>query len=252
MSHTPPVDIPITLARDFTMDFTISVYHWYLNETIQDGSRMWTKEFIQQYLDAFTNINILTEHPSIKDILPYQEADKHILRCLSNISILNKSIAVIGSITPWIEAILLNNGATNITTVEYNVPIIENHPYLKAIHYDEFVNSNTKYDYIFSYSSIEHCGLGRYGDPLNPNGDIEAMNVMYEKLERVLYLAIPVGQDSLVWNAHRIYGSKRLEKLFEKFEEIRWIGHSKEDVLDKISGNKLLALQPTIALRKKP
>jgi len=27
------------------------------------------------------------------------------------------------------------------------------------------------FDMVFSFSSIEHDGLGRYGDPLNPNGD---------------------------------------------------------------------------------
>ncbi|MGA2030503.1 MAG: DUF268 domain-containing protein, partial [Verrucomicrobiota bacterium] len=29
---------------------------------------------------------------------------------------------------------------------------------------------------------VEHVGLGRYGDPLDPNGDLKAMN----ELERVL------------------------------------------------------------------
>ena len=28
-------------------------------------------------------------------------------------------------------------------------------------------------DFAFSYSSIEHNGLGRYGDPLNPNADLQ-------------------------------------------------------------------------------
>ena len=31
------------------------------------------------------------------------------------------------------------------------------------------------FDFAVSFSSIEHCGLGRYGDPLNPFGDFEAV-----------------------------------------------------------------------------
>ena len=53
--------------------------------------------------------------------------------------------------------------------------------------------------------SIERDGLGRYGDAIDPRGDLKAM----EQLERViapaglLILAIPVGRDLVVWNAHR-------------------------------------------------
>ena len=41
-------------------------------------------------------------------------------------------ILVIGSQSPWIEAILLNLGASNITTLEHN-PIISTHPQIRAI-----------------------------------------------------------------------------------------------------------------------
>ena len=43
--------------------------------------------------------------------------------------------------------------------------------------------------------SFDHDGLGRYGDPLNPNGDIEAMNTVRTLLkpEGILYLTVPIG-----------------------------------------------------------
>jgi hypothetical protein len=31
------------------------------------------------------------------------------------------------------------------------------------------------FDVVLSISSFEHDGLGRYGDPLNPDGDLAAM-----------------------------------------------------------------------------
>lgn len=33
-------------------------------------------------------------------------------------------------------------------------------------------------DFAFSYSSIEHNGLGRYGDPLDPNADLHDMEML--------------------------------------------------------------------------
>lgn len=33
-------------------------------------------------------------------------------------------------------------------------------------------------DFAFSYSSLEHNGLGRYGDPLNPNADLQDVEML--------------------------------------------------------------------------
>jgi SAM-dependent methyltransferase len=54
---------------------------------------------------------------------------------------------------------------------------------------------------------VEHVGLGRYGDPIDPQGDRKAM----AELERVLapggtlLFVTPVGQPRVRFNAHRIY-----------------------------------------------
>jgi SAM-dependent methyltransferase len=55
--------------------------------------------------------------------------------------------------------------------------------------------------------TLEHIGLGRYGDPLNPDGDLKA----FGELKRVcapggnLLIVVPVGVKRLQFNAHRIY-----------------------------------------------
>jgi SAM-dependent methyltransferase len=52
----------------------------------------------------------------------------------------------------------------------------------------------------------EHVGLGRYGDPLDPDGTIKAIR----ELQRVLapggnlYFGIPIGRERVCFNAHRI------------------------------------------------
>lgn len=67
---------------------------------------------------------------------------------------------------------------------------------------------------------IEHIGLGRYGDPLDPDGDIKAM----AELQRVLAPAgsllfvVPVGRPRVCYNAHRIYA---YEQVLASFPELK-------------------------------
>jgi predicted SAM-dependent methyltransferase len=54
---------------------------------------------------------------------------------------------------------------------------------------------------------VEHVGLGRYGDSLNPEGSQLAVG----KLQRVLrpggrlFLSVPVGRERVCFNAHRVH-----------------------------------------------
>jgi len=142
-------------------------------------------------------------------------------------------------------------GFKDITTVEYNVPDC-NHPNIKCISYlNEFKKEEEEYDYIITFSSIEHSGLGRYGDNLNPNGDLEAMDDIYKSLKKdgILILGIPIGGDALVWNVHRNYGKIRYPMLISKFEELEWIHYNKDTQLKK--GASILAEQPVVVLKKK-
>ena len=187
---------------------------------------------------------------------PYSNGAKFHLQAFEKYinSIKNKKVAVIGSQSPWIEAILVNCGAKEVTTVEYNVPIC-NHHIIKAISYTDFCNSSEKYDAIVSYSSIEHSGLGRYGDSLNSRGDIETMEQIYSSLNEdgLCFVGFPVGKDYIVWNAHRIYGTIRLKLMYlDKFKELEWIGCDKNYIYrcPKKTGNPEHTIQPVIILQK--
>ena len=63
--------------------------------------------------------------------------------------------------------------------------------------------------------------MGRYGDPLSPDGDLLAIDDVRTRLLRpggLLFLSLPVGPDLLVWNAMRRYGPLRLPLMLEGWE----------------------------------
>lgn len=55
--------------------------------------------------------------------------------------------------------------------------------------------------------AMEHIGLGRYGDPIDPWGCFKGM----QELQRVLapggklYFSVPIGRERLEFNAHRVF-----------------------------------------------
>lgn len=67
---------------------------------------------------------------------------------------------------------------------------------------------------------VEHIGLGRYGDPLDPDGDLAAMS----ELQRVLapggnlLFVVPVGRPRVMFNAHRIYAFDQIREYFSNLE----------------------------------
>ena len=72
------------------------------------------------------------------------------------------------------------------------------------------------FDQILNCSSIEHVGLaGRYGSSAAPDGDIDAMGILAERLSPAgrHLLTIPVGRDLVCAPQHRIYGLERLPRL---------------------------------------
>ncbi|MFX0092699.1 MAG: DUF268 domain-containing protein [Candidatus Hodarchaeota archaeon] len=81
------------------------------------------------------------------------------------------------------------------------------------------------FDLIINCSAIEHVGLkGRYGVTEDrPNGDLEAMEILRKLLkpDKLMFLTIPIGKDTVVRPYHRVYGDKRLPKLLKGWEIIK-------------------------------
>lgn len=77
---------------------------------------------------------------------------------------------------------------------------------------------------------MEHIGLGRYGDALDPGGTRKAAH----ELARVLapggnlFLATPVGQRRLCFNAHRIHAAETIREMMAELELVEFSGVSDE------------------------
>ena len=242
---SPYRNIPEELLGDYTLNNSIPVLDWYFDGRNDLMSSVWSDNYINEFKENFSVRNV--KENNIKNEC-YHGASLMLLKAFESHNIRNKKIAVIGSISPWIEVILLQLD-NDVTTVEYNVPTLETNQ-LKCTSYWDFQKSDEKYDCIVTYSSIEHSGLGRYGDPLDPNGDITCMKDIRNHLidNGILIWGAPVGQDAVVWNAHRIYGKIRLPLIFDGFEEKEWIDHNKEELINQ--DLRINSANPVVVLHK--
>lgn len=109
--------------------------------------------------------------------------------------------------------------------------------------------SNIQANSINSLSSlhvIEHFGLGRYGDNVDPNGWIKGLKAMQRIVAPggVLYISAPVGSSNkLCFNAHRIFEIHEFVKILNqmKLYEFSYIHNYeiKEVAIDEFESFKL-------------
>ena len=128
-----------------------------------------------------------------KDISPtaYPHAARYLRDALARYPVRAKSVLVGGSITPWVEATLAVAGAGSIQTSDYQERIVDSN-ITRFIHVGSIEEGS--FDAVVSYSSIEHDGLGRYCDPVNPNGDLSSTTG--SSLEATCSSACPLGRGS--------------------------------------------------------
>ena len=159
------------------------------------------------------------------------------------------SALVMGTEVPWVEALLLNEGARLVRTFEYSTIDVQ-HPRMvaepcQAVASAALAGRLAPVDLIVSFSSLEHSGLGRYGDALNPDGDRDAVAQAWCLLRPGGLFVLGVGmtcrdEGETVFNAHRNYGFERLAYVAANFELEHFVGGACRKELG----------QPIIVLRK--
>lgn len=211
----PPIVLPF--ESDFTLGGRVPLEQMYMKNLYLEGtghSDNWSKEWTKE------KINLQVERLRKGEM--HGTYGKGVTNFLANIlrspelDMRDLNVLVIGSEKPWVEIALLLAGAANVTTLDYG-RIQTNHPQLTTMTPKELNRkfrdgSLLQFDMAVSFSSIEHSGLGRYGDRLNPWGDLitSAKIGCVVKREGTMVIGVPSAPlDSMFNNAHRTYGLLR-------------------------------------------
>lgn len=259
-SEHPCRIIPINESGTDALQLPVNPPDLFKQDLIQwreDASPVWKAELVEVMMTAASKQ---------QDIGPahYPGAAKDVRIALETISASGEAVFVMGSISPWIEVTALQFGVANCTTVDYNTPVIHgespNTNKLRVLEMRSALQSLEQWRVLISFSSIEHDGLGRYGDPLDPDGDLVAMKEAWLKLEPGghFLLAVPVDvHDQMHWYSARIYGPLRLPLLLQGWEYMGLVDWGKlYSAADQVSlakvaeGKHQWDCEPVLILRK--
>lgn len=88
--------------------------------------------------------------------------------------------------------------------------------------------------------SLEHFGLGRYGDEVNPEACFQCFSKIQKKLAQGghLYISLPIGKDAVCFNAHRVF---RVDTVVGCFHQLK---------LKELSCVKNMKLEKNIDIHK--
>jgi len=233
-----PRHIPNELWNYYTMDNRLKVYRYYFDDIYLrkiDSVPVWSVELIDNLISEAKRGNLsgnygISETNALRRGLQYAPGIQH------------GRVLIIGSETPWVEACVLEAGARKIVTLEYQ-EIISEDPRIETINPADFRervldNKLGLFDAVVSYSYVEHSGLGRYGDALNPWGDIIAVAKAWcvTKVNGSLTLAVMFNEnkDYIRFNADRFYGKIRYPYLTSNWKQFyRGDGSQKVHIFTK-------------------
>jgi len=136
----------------------------------------------------------------------------------------------VGSQQPLLEGLLLSLGAEHVYVIEFNQYSID-HERITTFASNRFP-AGLKLSLIVAIDALQHDGLGRYGDPVCGDGDLQTMKHLRD-VSDTLVISVPTGEtDSVIWNAHRVYGPLRLPQLLQGWSTLLRL-EQKSPILDR-------------------
>jgi len=233
----PPrwAELPKWRRDAYTMNGQIEIPgEYYIKPARYAGGSMvnpvWDKAALERAISSpstadFPKSMFSYDHATLKELATF--VSKHSDKTSGKIGL------VVGSERPWVEIIANSRTygkAKGTWTLEYG-KLESAHPSFTTRQPDGFAiemlarNSEPLFDFAITFSSLEHSGLGRYGDPLDPYGDLEAAAQVWCSLKPggYFFFGVPTSvgatyKDYLFYNAHRVYGVNRLAQVFANFE----------------------------------
>jgi len=129
-------------------------------------------------------------------------------------------VAVIESRGPVYEALCVECGARPTTVRRMRVD--NRAAALETLTPDAWEGGAERFDAAVAVRAVELAGLGMFGEPIDPDGDLALMRRLRAKLKPggILLLVIPTGHDTVVFNATRVYGPARLPLLLDGWREV--------------------------------
>ncbi len=85
---------------------------------------------------------------------------------------------------------------------------------------------------ISALCSLEHFGLGRYGDPIDPEACFKCFHSIQKKIQwgGVLYLSVPIGYEHVEFNAHRVFYAETIVNSFPNMRLVEFSVAYKETI----------------------
>ena len=228
----PPMKIPDWLLNDYSYSGKVAIEYsapyskrekipcYYDDSNLQHHYSHWTQTI-------FDIINKQMDSGGFKGPYGKKYADMLDDFMKNHIDLKDQHVMIVGSHTPWLEVMALRNGAKKVLSVDYN-EINSDHPQIDTMPVMElnqrYLNRTLPtFDVLISYSSVEHSGLGRYGDNLNPWGDVIAMARGWCLLKpggKALIGVPTLEKDTIYFNGSKHYGPVQYPHLFANWNQV--------------------------------
>lgn len=196
----------IQTISDLFKKFNIHIPEWY-----------WKEELVRYISEQQTER--LVEIPLVFNYIPKKSSK--ILDVGCRYSLLSLQLASVGHSVTALDVGNYHRSHRNLR-------------FVKADIHNSKLRPNT-FDVAISLSTIEHIGLGVYGDPAYQEGDIEAAAAIRKLLKKggSFIITIPFGKPrDTSW--YRVYDKKRIERLLAGFsiKELRVFKKDKKDWIE--------------------
>ena len=107
-----------------------------------------------------------------------------------------------------------------------------------------------QYPSVSSVHALEHFGLGRYGDAIDPDGHrrgLEAIGRVVEP-DGDLYIGLPVGRSRVEFNAHRVVDPELVPEVLSEFTVVEFAAVLNRKLIESTSPEQMRGTEYAVGL----